>query len=749
MIIDRDLQSYLIREEASVQEAATKVAANRREIVFCVDGTGRLLGSLSNGDIIRWISAGAADGIEVSVGALCNRRVRSAVSGDRETANRLLREVLYVPLLDAERRVVGVARNRHPGEGIKIGNRIIAEDGAALLIAEIGNNHNGSLDAAFELIRYAAEAGADAAKFQMRDMSGLYGKRKKGQSEDLGTEYVLDLLDRFQLSDDDLFRCFDYAASIGIEPLCTAFDVNSADKCKAYGLKAIKTASADLTNHELLQHIVDQKSPIICSTGMSTEEEIREAVKLLQISGAEYVMLHCNSTYPAPFRDINLKYMLRLQELCQSVVGYSGHERDIFVSVAAVAIGARLIEKHFTLSRDQEGNDHKVSLLPHEFKRLVQGVRQVEDSLGSELPRILSQGEKANRISLGKSVFAADTIEAGMTIEREMLQIRSPGQGLPPNRINEVIGTKARRTIAAQTPLYPSDVSEPNQISGSKLSFNRPWGVPVRHRDANKLIEVLNPDFVEFHLSYRDLGIVDADFLSDIYTCGLMVHAPELFEGDHVLDLTTPDETYRSRSIQEMRRVIAKTKALAQRFSRDVPTGIICNVGGFSSARFLTQDERATREYYLRSSMRELADPAIEIWPQTMPPYPWHFGGQRYHNLFVSSEDISRCCQELGIRICFDTSHSQLACNENGWSFDEFMEEIGPFVAHVHMADARGVDGEGLQIGEGEIDFGNVFRVLNKQAPRASFIPEIWQGHENEGEGFRLALHRLLAFDDR
>jgi N-acetylneuraminate synthase len=535
-----------------------------------------------------------------------------------------------------------------------------------------------------------------------------------------------------------------------MEPLCTAFDVNSADKCRAYGLKAIKTASADLTNHELLRHIVDQRIPIICSTGMSTEDEIRETVKLLQTSGAEYVMLHCNSTYPAPFRDINLKYMLRLQELCESVVGYSGHERDVFVSIAAVAMGGRLIEKHFTLARDQEGNDHKVSLLPHEFKRMVEGVRQVEDSLGSALPRILSQGEKANRISLGKSIFAVDAIETGATITREMIEIRSPGQGLSPNRIDEVIGRKAPRAIPAQTPLYPSDISELGELAGGgQINFRRPWGVPVRHRDADKLIAAINPDFVEFHLSYRDLGINDADFLAESYTCGLIVHAPELFEGDHVLDLTIPDDEYRTRSIAEMKRVIAKTKALARHFRNDGPVGIICNVGGFSSTRFLTAEERAIREAHLRASVRELADPAVELWPQTMPPYPWHFGGQRYHNLFVSSDDIARSCRELGVRICFDTSHSQLACTENRWSFDEFMEEVGAFVAHVHMADARGVDGEGLQIGEGEIDFGNVFRVLNRQAPQASFIPEIWQGHENDGEGFRIALQRLSSFEDR
>ena len=534
-------------------------------------------------------------------------------------------------------------------------------------------------------------------------------------------------------------------------PLCTAFDLSSADKCKAYGLQAMKTASADLTNHELLQHIVEQKVPIICSTGMSTEDEIRETIGLFQASGAEYVMLHCNSTYPAPFRDINLNYMIRLQEMCGSVIGYSGHERDIFVSVAAVAMGARLIEKHFTLDREKEGNDHKVSLLPHEFRRLVEGVRQVEDALGSSLPRMLSQGERANRISLGKSIFAIDEIQAGQTIERHMLEIRSPGQGLSPNLIDRALGQRARRKIPAGSALYPSDLSEVAETTGSgaKLNFGRPWGVPVRHRDAEQLISAMEPDFVEFHLSYRDLGIDDDEFLKEAYQCGLIVHAPELFEGDHVLDLTTPDDGYRRRSMQEMRRVIAKTKDLARRFAVDAPVGIICNVGGFSSARFLTQEERAEREAYLRASFLELADTQVELWPQTMPPYPWHFGGQRFHNLFVSSDDIRRNCEQLGVRICFDTSHSQLACTENGWSFDEFMEAIGPFVAHVHIADARGVDGEGLQIGEGETDFGNVFRVLNKHAPRASFIPEIWQGHENEGEGFRIALQRLSAFTGR
>jgi N-acetylneuraminate synthase len=126
-----------------------------------------------------------------------------------------------------------------------------------------------------------------------------------------------------------------------------------------------------------------------------------------------------------------------------------------------------------------------------------------------------------------------------------------------------------------------------------------------------------------------------------------------------------------------------------------------------------------------------------------MPPYPWHFGGQRYHNLFVTAEDIETFCELHGSRICLDVSHSQLACSHLGSSFKTFLEQVAPYAAHLHIVDAEGVDGEGLQIGEGSMDFGMVSDVLARKAPKASFIPEIWQGHKNEGEGFWIALDRL------
>jgi N-acetylneuraminate synthase len=443
---------------------------------------------------------------------------------------------------------------------------------------------------------------------------------------------------------------------------------------------------------------------------------------------------------------VNLSYIKRLEELGQCTVGYSGHERDIFVSIAAVSMGARVIEKHFTFDRSMEGNDHRVSLLPDEFARMVEGIRQVEESIGSDAPRRLSQGEMMNRVTLAKSVFASVDIAAGEVIEEQMLEVRSPGRGLQPNRKLDLIGRRLGRTVKEGTPFFSSDLDNGSPArTGTKRSyhFNRPWGLPVRHHDFARLLELCAPDFLEFHLSYRDLELKDEDFFPDRLDLGLVVHAPELFAGDHVLDLCSPDEPYRRQSVCEMQRVIGKTRSLRRFFQTSGPTGIVTNVGGFSLDRPLTPSERQRRRDTLHKSLSELDLGECAVWPQTMPPYPWHFGGQRFHNLFVEAEDIDALCTQLGLGLCFDISHSKLACNLLKHSFEDFVQVVGPHTRHLHVADAAGMDGEGLQVGEGEIDFRSFYRRLDQVAPRASFLPEVWQGHENDGEGFWIALDRL------
>ena len=299
-----------------------------------------------------------------------------------------------------------------------IGSKIVG-GARTYVIAEIGNNHNGDFDRAIDMIDQAAQFGADCAKFQMRHLTEVYrGRTLRKDGEDLGTEYVLDLLRRFELSVEQHRRLSAHCRDRGIVYLCTPWDCRSVDALESMGVPAYKVASADLTNLPLLDRLARTRMPLILSTGMSRVAEIRATVEFLARRGVVFVLLHCNSTYPAPLHDINLKWLSRLREL-HPLVGYSGHERGINVSLAAVTLGACVIERHFTLDRTMEGPDHAASLSATEFSQLVVGVREIELALGSDAPeRQLSQGEMINRENLGKSLVAAKALTKGTVLTR-------------------------------------------------------------------------------------------------------------------------------------------------------------------------------------------------------------------------------------------------------------------------------------------------------------------------------------------
>ena len=747
MLIDRNLSKYIVFSEDSILNALKKISDNKSRIIFSVTESGVLEGVLTDGDLRRWLVEQNTIDLNQAVSHISNKRFKYAsFEEDPEKINSYFSEQIeFIPLLDDNDRLVAIAGKR-PNE-IKIGDFIINNESPTFIIAEIGNNHNGSLDLAKKLIDQAIAAGANCAKFQLRSLKSLYHNAGNADdaSEDLGSQYTLDLLSRFQLSDEEMLQAFDYCKQKGILPLCTPWDLDSLNILENYGMVGYKVASADLTNHELLKALAKTGKPLICSTGMSTEAEISESVKLLQKLGAMYVLLHCNSTYPAPFKDVNLNYINRLKELGDCPVGYSGHERGINIAIAAVSKGAKVIEKHFTLDKSMEGNDHKVSLLPEEFKSMVEGVRQVEEALGTASERQLSQGELMNRETLAKSLIINCDLQPGEVITEAMIEVKSPGKGLQPNRRKELIGKKAKRPLKIGDFFFASDLEEA-QITAKNYKFNRPWGLPVRYHDFTKLLIKSNPDLLEFHLSYKDLEQDIKQYCDNTYDLDFVVHSPELFAGDHVLDLCSLDEDYRNHSIQELQRVIDITRQLKPYFKKASRPLIVTNIGGFTLDEPLPINQRQKYYELLLDSLSKLDQEGVEIIPQTMPPFPWHFGGQIYHNLFVAPQDIAEFCSQHNYRICLDISHSKLACNHHNFSFKEFVEKVGFYTAHLHIADAEGLDGEGLQIENGDIDFPALAEDLKKTAPNASFIPEIWQGHKNEGEGFWLALERLEIF---
>ncbi len=746
MIIDKNLTPYILLEDSSILEALNKINSNKSRVLFTISDSGIIKGVVGDGDIRRWLTSQSNVNLSLPVSNVHNTSYSSSLIGDHAfiIEKKFLDGINILPLLDSNNRIVAVAKQH--SDFFEIGKYKIGKKQPVFIIAEIGNNHNGDYKLAKKLVDEAVNSGADCVKFQMRDMDSLYREslNKENLNEDLGSEYVMDLLKKFQLSNDSMFRIFDYSHKKGIMPLCTPFDYKSVERLNSYGMDGFKVASADLANHQLLEALIDTKKPLICSTGMSREDEIIDSVILLRNAGAQFSLLHCNATYPAPFKDINLSYINRLSEIGQCVVGYSGHERGISVAMASVGFGARIIEKHFSLDKNMEGNDHKVSLLPQEFSNLVTGIREVEQSIGSDSIRNISQGELMNRDILGKSLVINCNLKKGEIIQDNMVEIRSPGQGLPPYRKKDIVNKKASHDFQSGDFFFPSDITNEANFKPKNFNFKRKWGIPIRFHDMQKLSSSSNLDLVEFHLSYKDLDVNIDEFLKKKYDMDVVVHSPELFPGDHILDLCSEDDEYRKRSIMELQRVVEVTRKISQYFNNtSEKTLIVVNVGGATQNLAVDNDRKSKMYEMVADSLSKIDQKDVEFIPQTMPPFPWHFGGQRYHNLFVDTKDITSFCDKYGYRVCLDVSHSKLTCNYHKWSFKEFISQVGPYSAHLHIGDAYGVDGEGVQISHGGIDFPAMISWLDKYSPKSSFIPEIWQGHKDNGAGFWNALHSL------
>lgn len=320
--------------------------------------------------------------------------------------------------------------------------------GKTLIIAEAGVNHNGSLEIAKQLVRTAKECGADIVKFQTAKLDSLVSKFAEMadyQKANTGkVESQKEMLSKLLLTFNEFSELAEYCKEVGIMFLSTPFDIESIHFLN--DMQEIwKIPSGEITNYPYLVEIAKTGKKIILSTGMSEMDEIKAAVNLLKENGAnDITILHCTTEYPAPLNEVNLNVMTTLQKEFGCKVGYSDHTKGIEVSLAAVAMGAEVIEKHFTLDRNMEGPDHKASLEPDELKALVDGIRNIELAKGS-FDKIPTESELKNRSVARKSIVAARNISAGEVFTEDNLTTKRPGSGISPMRWNEVIGTAAKR----------------------------------------------------------------------------------------------------------------------------------------------------------------------------------------------------------------------------------------------------------------------------------------------------------------
>jgi len=322
-----------------------------------------------------------------------------------------------------------------------------------LIIGEAGVNHNGSMEMAKQLIDAAAVAGVDYVKFQTFKAEKLVTKDAKQaeyQQRNAKDDSQFTMLKKLELSEAQHEELIAYCKEKGVKFLSTAFDMESVEYLHSLHLGLWKIPSGEITNYPYLKAIAQYGEPVILSTGMCEIEDVQNAVEVLCKYGLkkeQITVLHCNTEYPTPMKDVNLRAMLGIKEKVGVKVGYSDHTKGIEVPIAAVALGAEVIEKHFTLDRTLPGPDHKASLEPNELKAMVDAIRNIEQALGDGQKHV-SASEEKNMAIARKSIVAAKDIKRGELLTEDNLTTKRPGSGISPMRWEEVIGTKAIRDFA-------------------------------------------------------------------------------------------------------------------------------------------------------------------------------------------------------------------------------------------------------------------------------------------------------------
>ena len=338
---------------------------------------------------------------------------------------------------------------------IKLGKRIIGEGHPVFIVAEVGVNHNGNKELAFELVRQAKKLGADCVKFQTFKAETVVTQNAPKAAYQLKVtdpkESQFDMLKKLELSADAYRRVIALSQELNIQFLATPYDFRDVDFLNDLGVGAFKIASGQLVELPFLTYVAKLGKPIILSTGMATFEEIKETVETIRRAGNDQlILLQCTTNYPSVVEEVNLRAMETMKQKLRVLVGYSDHTESHFSAFAAAALGAVVIEKHFTLDRDFPGPDQACSLEPEEFAGLVRGIREIEKALGDSEKKPTA-AELKNLIGMRRSLAIVKDILPGAPIKKEHLAFKRPATGLPPKRMEEVIGKRAKKKIPADT----------------------------------------------------------------------------------------------------------------------------------------------------------------------------------------------------------------------------------------------------------------------------------------------------------
>jgi sialic acid synthase SpsE/sugar phosphate isomerase/epimerase len=598
------------------------------------------------------------------------------------------------------------------------------------LIAEIGINHNGCLDTARELIVEAANAGASAVKFQYRNLSRAYGEN----SNEIGDEILKREIFENYISPEDLLCLLEHGKREKLKVGISFFDFKDIEDfgSKISEFDFFKIPSVELTNLELINALLKFDKTVFISTGAHSEEEIERTFNALPKSG--WVPLHCVSNYPVIDINAKLGYIEFMRKKWGRDVGYSSHDKEWEVCLLAIGCGVRILERHITLDKSAIGLDHSTSSTPQEFKRLSTYLAHSDLITSGNSPRSANQGELINRQNLGKSFFALREVSENEKVELNDFAYRHPNTGVSRFRFGQLIGKPITRRLKKGDVLTESNLLPPEVLDIRTVAKCNELliSLPIRLHDYLNISRAFCLNNYELHLSFGELDRLQ-NFLPDEPKHRFSIHLPDYLNSKQLINPFSINPELR----RDSREAFSKVANFASRLL-EAQNGQVLLVSSLSIVDTNKEDFYSD----CKTLQDDFARRGLTLCFQWLPPFAWYFGGSEPLNAFNKEEDLPFILKNK-LNICLDTSHLLMGANFFGFKPEFVVGQLAKLIRHYHFADARGFDGEGYQLGEGDIS--NLDFLLSVIAKPEVKVVEVWQGHLDLYAGFYKALRSIAV----
>ncbi|MHA7773336.1 N-acetylneuraminate synthase family protein [Roseibium sp. M-1] len=600
------------------------------------------------------------------------------------------------------------------------------------IIAELGINHRGSSGVAEQLIDVAAAAGAWGAKFQYRSKHGFYQA-----THEIGDEILSREIDDCYIAPDIVLalaaRIREKGMAAGISFFKFQDVADFGDRIHEFDF--FKVPSAELLNEDLIRSMAGLGKPLILSTGGHGEDDIFRSIEATA-DIPDITFLHCISNYPVLIGNQQMRFIETLRQKTTAPVGYSSHDQDWEVCLVAAANGATVFERHLTLDKNGRGIDDSSSSDPEEFRRLCKLLNAYASVQGNGR-REINQGERINMQNLGSSLYASRNIAAGEVLSAENTVVKAPRKGLTWSAVKRRGLTSVRRPVIAGTAITDLHFTEAKAPIGPDLvTFcdDRQLSIPLRLHDAKVLQSRFPIRNNELHLSYEEVGSFGRSMAEGLAKLDLTryysIHIPDYIDSKTLIDPLASDDHTRLGSRRIIDTCVDLALELEDRTGAAVPI-----VGSFSRLRPSGKPETYRQlQTYLDEAGRVRGAP---IYPQWLPRIAWYFGGADVLDMFCGDDDIE-IVNDIGMEICLDLSHLILSANYSKTNWREWCDRLMPLARHIHIADAVGIDGEGIEFGQGDLGDPGAYLC----GPHRKVL-EVWQGHLSEGDGFENAIRQL------